>query len=82
MFDEAVVEMDSGNIVRLPELSARLTVGEKGPVRITFRFSLVSRSQVCRLLEYTSTSDARHAKPHRIPTRQREAEQSGHRLIR
>lgn len=33
MFDEAVVEMDSGAIVRLPELSARLAVGEKGPVR-------------------------------------------------
>ncbi|KAJ3528107.1 hypothetical protein NM688_g8036 [Phlebia brevispora] len=31
MFDEAVVEMESGSIVRLPELSARLTVGERGP---------------------------------------------------
>ena len=32
MFDEAVVEMGSGTLVRLPELSARLAVGERGPV--------------------------------------------------
>ena len=32
MFDEAVVEMGSGTLVRLPELSARLSVGERGPV--------------------------------------------------
>ncbi|KAI0094796.1 hypothetical protein BDY19DRAFT_914675 [Irpex rosettiformis] len=31
MFDEAVVEMGSGALVRLPELSARLLVGERGP---------------------------------------------------
>lgn len=31
MFDEAVVEMSSGTLVRLPELSARLAVGERGP---------------------------------------------------
>ncbi|TCD69895.1 hypothetical protein EIP91_005719 [Steccherinum ochraceum] len=30
MFDEAVVEMGDGKIVRLPELTARLGVGEKG----------------------------------------------------
>jgi ubiquitin-conjugating enzyme E2 O len=34
MFDEAIVEMSSGTLVRLPELSARLAVGEKGPVRL------------------------------------------------
>ena len=32
MFDEAVIDMGSGNLVRVPELSARLAVGEKGPV--------------------------------------------------
>ena len=32
MFDEAWVEVSGGNLVRLPELSARLAVGEKGPV--------------------------------------------------
>ncbi len=32
MFDEAMVEMESGALVRLPELSARLAVGERGPV--------------------------------------------------
>ncbi|KAL6309869.1 hypothetical protein BKA93DRAFT_814242 [Sparassis latifolia] len=31
MFDEAVVETGSGDLVRVPELSARLAVGEKGP---------------------------------------------------
>ncbi|KAI0775899.1 hypothetical protein BD413DRAFT_610617 [Trametes elegans] len=30
MFDESLVEVPGGNLVRLPELSARLTVGEKG----------------------------------------------------
>ena len=36
MFDEAVVEMGDGNLVRLPELTARLGVGEKGTVRNRF----------------------------------------------
>ncbi|KAI0371562.1 hypothetical protein BV20DRAFT_965322 [Pilatotrama ljubarskyi] len=31
MFDESLVEVPGGNLVRLPELSARLAVGEKGP---------------------------------------------------
>ncbi|THH34055.1 hypothetical protein EUX98_g169 [Antrodiella citrinella] len=30
MFDEAVIEMGDGTLVRLPELTARLSVGEKG----------------------------------------------------
>lgn len=34
MFDEAIVEMSSGTLVRLPELSARLAVGERGPVSL------------------------------------------------
>ena len=33
MFDEAWVEVSGGNLVRLPELSARLVIGERGPVR-------------------------------------------------
>ena len=32
MFDEAWVEVSGGNLVRLPELTARLIVGEKGTV--------------------------------------------------
>ena len=32
MFDEASVEVSGGTLVRLPELSARLAIGEKGPV--------------------------------------------------
>ncbi|KAI0832769.1 hypothetical protein BC628DRAFT_1415018 [Trametes gibbosa] len=31
MFDESLVEVPGGTLVRLPELSARLAVGEKGP---------------------------------------------------
>ncbi|KAI0751129.1 hypothetical protein C8Q80DRAFT_1155693 [Daedaleopsis nitida] len=31
MFDEALVEVPGGKLVRVPELSARLAVGEKGP---------------------------------------------------
>ncbi|RPD66821.1 hypothetical protein L226DRAFT_529226 [Lentinus tigrinus ALCF2SS1-7] len=31
MFDEAWIEVTGGNLVRLPELSARLAIGEKGP---------------------------------------------------
>ncbi|KAI0355359.1 hypothetical protein OH77DRAFT_1403203 [Trametes cingulata] len=31
MFDESLVEVPGGNLVRLPELSARLAVGERGP---------------------------------------------------
>ncbi|KAI0082256.1 hypothetical protein K474DRAFT_1703259 [Panus rudis PR-1116 ss-1] len=30
IFDEAIIEMSDGNLVRLPELSARLAVGQKG----------------------------------------------------
>jgi hypothetical protein len=32
LFDEAVVDVSNGQLVRLPELSSRLTVGEKGSV--------------------------------------------------
>jgi ubiquitin-conjugating enzyme E2 O len=32
LFDEAVVDVSNGRLVRLPELSSRLTVGEKGSV--------------------------------------------------
>ena len=36
MFDEAVIEMGDGGLVRLPELTARLGVGEKGIVRCPY----------------------------------------------
>lgn len=32
LFDEATVDVSNGQLVRLPELSSRLTVGEKGSV--------------------------------------------------
>ena len=32
LFDEAVVDVSNGQLVRIPELSTRLTVGEKGSV--------------------------------------------------
>ncbi|KAI0041793.1 hypothetical protein FA95DRAFT_1584625 [Auriscalpium vulgare] len=31
LFDEAVVDVSNGNLVRLPELSSHLSIGEKGP---------------------------------------------------
>jgi hypothetical protein len=34
VFDESVVEMSNGQLVRIPELGSRLVVGEKGSVRI------------------------------------------------
>ncbi|THH13368.1 hypothetical protein EW146_g6839 [Bondarzewia mesenterica] len=50
LFDEATVDVSNGQLVRLPELSSRLTVGEKGkdiipfPVSVTNLFGLLSRS--------------------------------------
>lgn len=32
MFDESIVQVSDGELVRVPELSAHLTVGERGPV--------------------------------------------------
>jgi hypothetical protein len=34
LFDEALIELDGGQIVRMPELGARLSVGDKGPASI------------------------------------------------
>ncbi len=80
MFDEAVVEMESGSIVRLPELSARLTVGERGPVRRTY---LASATMLIHsfLVEHSSPSDPRDAEHYRLPPRQRETKQPGHRSV-
>ncbi|KAI9513052.1 hypothetical protein F5148DRAFT_463736 [Russula earlei] len=49
LFDEAVVDVSNGQLVRLPELSSRLTVGEKGsdiippPTYVSHLFGLLSR---------------------------------------
>jgi hypothetical protein len=32
VFDEAIVQVSSGQLVRLPELGSRLNVGDTGPV--------------------------------------------------
>ena len=34
IFDESLVQVASGQLVRLPELTARFAVGDKGDVRI------------------------------------------------
>ncbi|TFY70916.1 hypothetical protein EVG20_g2080 [Dentipellis fragilis] len=50
LFDEAVVDISNGQLVRLPELSSRLTVGDKGsdilpsPVNFGSLFGLFSRA--------------------------------------
>jgi hypothetical protein len=49
LFDEAVVDVSNGQLVRLPELSSRLTVGEKGSVSC-FRLSLL----ILRASDHTS----------------------------
>lgn len=32
MFDESIIQVHTGQLIRLPELSSRLAVGEKGTV--------------------------------------------------
>lgn len=63
MFDEAIVEMSTGTLVRLPELSARLAVGEKGPVCTRF---VKNCSRVHQLSEYSTPSDVGNAEPHEL----------------
>ena len=41
MFDESVIEVATGQLIRLPELSSRLTVGEKGTVSTRFDLTLL-----------------------------------------
>jgi hypothetical protein len=35
LFDESIIEVFNGKLIRLPELGSRLTVGEKGNVSLT-----------------------------------------------
>lgn len=34
LFDESIIQLANGQLVRLPELSSRLSVGDKGNVRL------------------------------------------------
>jgi hypothetical protein len=34
MFDEALIELDGGKIVRMPEMTSRLSVGDRGSASI------------------------------------------------
>jgi ubiquitin-conjugating enzyme E2 O len=34
LFDESIIQLAAGQLVRLPELSSRLSVGDKGSVRL------------------------------------------------
>lgn len=68
MFDEAVIEMAGGNIVRLPELSARLSTGQKGPV--SEHLFVVGSCCSVRFLhcpEYSTTSRIKCAEPVWLP---------------
>jgi hypothetical protein len=44
MFDEALVQVASGQLVRLPELSTRLAIGDKGDVSIVYILSHLSNA--------------------------------------
>ena len=68
MFDEAIVEMSTGQLVRLPELSARLAVGEKGPVSP----GLVVVLGCSPPIEYSATSNVGDAEPNELFPRQRQ----------
>lgn len=48
MFDEAIVDVGGGKLVKLPELSARLNVGDRGDVR-------VSKDAFCHLIDQFDT---------------------------
>lgn len=58
MFDEAIVEMSTGTLVRLPELSARLAVGERGPVR---RALFIDAAYTHLAVEYLAPAHVWHA---------------------
>lgn len=76
MFDEAWVEVSGGNLVRLPELSARLAVGEKGPV--SDRPYQVYNRIIMRSLGYIATAHVHRSGNLWIPTRQYTTEQLRH----
>lgn len=67
MFDEAIVEMSNGTLVRLPELSARLAVGEKGPVCTGCHLCLALPH---RHLEHPTATHVGNAKSHELLPRQ------------
>lgn len=46
IFDESLVQVASGQLVRLPEMTARFAVGDKGDVRLTRCFLNVICSQI------------------------------------
>lgn len=46
MYDESIVEVSTGQLVRLPELSSRLAVGEKGSVSL-FHFTARAIHSIC-----------------------------------
>lgn len=68
MFDEAWVEVAGGELVRLPELSARLAVGEKGPVSACSEL-LLDTADVLHAGHHTSATNVHRARDLRFLTR-------------
>ena len=67
MFDEAWVEVSGGNLVRLPELSARLAVGETGPVSPGAHST--HSQDIYVVPGYPATADVNGARDFRVPSR-------------
>lgn len=69
MFDEAWVEVSGGNLIRLPELSARLLIGEKGNVSAYAPFAAQRDSwSMIWFSGYPSASHVNCTRNFRFPT--------------
>ena len=60
VFDEAIIQVSSGQLVRLPELGSRLNVGDSGSVS---SYSFLILEFKFTTAEYSSTSSKYRSKP-------------------
>lgn len=68
LYDESLIEVSTGELVRLPELSSRLAVGEKGTVSIVIFYHLHSIN-LFLITGHSPLSFRWHVQPLWIPTR-------------